>query len=569
MSLAALYFAKFGLLALIYVFLAAVLAVIVRDLRIPGYGPLKPSSDPASEAVFWLERVEGHAEPAECPIADSLVIGRAPGCQVRVDDPFTSAQHARLEAESDGVRLADLGSSNGTFLGPGKKITTSVLLKAGETFLIGDTVLRVKKNLDRRPRLTYEATLLLGAQAVIAVALMLAWLALGGSAAAPWLAFLGVAGGWWGTYIALRIGKVRGDPLLLPLACLLSGLGWVEVYRLDSELGLKQAIWLVLGCVLLAVLCFLIKDYRKLEDYRYLYLGAAILLQASVMVFGVERNGARLWFQFGDFLFQPVEIVKILMILFVAAFLRQFRLWLKMSLWARTGPLGRSARLPRRALVMLGLGWLLAEGVLVVQRDLGMALLFFGVFLSLFYIATGRIDLVTLVFVLFLGGGWLGYQLFGHVQVRVQAWLDPFATPETGGYQMLQALFALSWGGLWGTGLGLGEPGIVPEAATDFIFVALCEELGLLGGVAILITLMLLVARVFRASIRATDEFATLLTAGLGFLMAWQSLILICGTLKLIPMTGITLPFVSYGGSSTLANFTLLALMQRLSRRGR
>jgi len=569
LSLAALYFAKFGLLALIYVFLGAVLAVVVRDLRLPASSRTANSSEPASEAVFWLERVEGHAEPAECPIGDNLVIGRAPGCHVRVDDPFTSAQHARLEAEADGVRLADLGSSNGTFLGPGKKLTTSVLLKPGETFLVGDTVLRVKKKPEHRARLTFEATLLLGAQVVIAAALALAWLALGGSAAAPWLAFLGVAGSWWGTYVALRVGKVRGDPLLLPLACFLSGLGWVEVYRLDSALGLKQAIWLVLGCLLMAVMCFLVKDYRKLEDYRYLYLGAAVILQVAVMIFGVERNGARLWFEVGDFLFQPVEIVKILMILFLAAFLRQFRLWLKMSLWAHTGPLGRSARLPRRALVLLGLGWLIAEGVLVVQRDLGMALLFFGVFLSLFYIATGRLDLVAIVFALFVAGGFVGYFLFSHVQVRVQAWLDPFATPETGGYQMLQALFALSWGGVWGTGLGLGEPEIVPEAATDFIFVALCEELGLLGGLAVLVTLMLLVARVFRASIRATDEFATLLSAGLGFLLAWQSLILICGTLKLIPMTGITLPFVSYGGSATLANFALLALMQRLSRRGR
>lgn len=395
---------------------------------------------------------------------------------------------------------------------------------------------------------------------MVLAALALARAGAGQDTADPWPTVGFVMGLWWAAWGILRWQNVTGDPLLLPVASFLSGMGLVEIYRLEPELGLKQAVWIGLGVVVMVALCLVLRDHRVLERYRYVYLLAGVALQLAVMLFGVEINGARLWFKFGSYQFQPVELVKILMILFLAAFLRRFRHWIRLGLRSPEG------RLPRRALFLLGLGWALAEGVLILQKDLGMALLFMGIFLTMFYIATGRTDLVATAGVLFLVGAWVGYLVFGHVQVRVQAWLDPFEHFQAGGYQMSQALFALSWGGLFGTGLGLGKPFLIPEAATDFIFVALAEELGLVGALALLCAIAVLVERGFRRALEAEDEFGTLLASGLAVLMAWQSLILIGGTLKLMPMTGITLPFVSYGGSSMVANFVVLALLLRIDR---
>ncbi|MBI3925247.1 MAG: FtsW/RodA/SpoVE family cell cycle protein [Armatimonadetes bacterium] len=405
--------------------------------------------------------------------------------------------------------------------------------------------------------------MLLGSCAVVAIGLGLLQASREVQPGALWFAAGGLFLSWLAALAVLRIARIEGDPYLLPVACLLSGIGWAMVYRLEPELGMRQALWIAFGLGAFVLISLLLRDYRALEEYRYLYLAAGVILQASVMMFGVEINGARLWFRFGSYYFQPVEIVKILMILFLAAYLRRFRTWIRLSLRSPEG------RLPRRALLVLGIGWAIAEAVLILQKDLGMALLFMGIFLTMFYIATGRTDLAALAGGLFVVGAWLGYLLFSHVQVRVQAWLDPFAHSEAGGYQMAQALFSLSWGGLFGTGLGLGKPNLIPEAPTDFIFVALAEELGLLGGAALLALLVVLVQRAFRVALTAQDEFGTLLAAGLAVLVAWQSLILIAGTLKVIPMTGITLPFISYGGSSMVSNFLILALLRRMSRRPR
>ncbi|MEW6279407.1 MAG: FtsW/RodA/SpoVE family cell cycle protein [Candidatus Eremiobacterota bacterium] len=404
-----------------------------------------------------------------------------------------------------------------------------------------------------------EPVLLLLVQAAVGLALFLARSAMPPGAPEPWTSATVLGVGWLSVWFALRRARVGGDPLLMPLACLLSGLGWVMVYRLQPDLGMRQALWILIGLAVFLANSLLLRDYRRLEEYKYLSLVVGVTLQAAVMLFGTEINGARLWFRVGELQFQPVELVKILLILFLAAFLRRFQLWLRVGLRSREG------RLPRRALLLLGLGWLAAEGVLILQKDLGMALLFMGIFLTMFYMATGRTDLVLAAGALFVGGAALGYLTFEHVQVRVQAWLDPFQDAQNRGFQMSQALFSLAWGGMFGTGLGLGQPDRVPEAATDFVFVALAEELGFLGAVAILVTFMLLVTRAFRAAMRAPDEFGTLLAGGLAVLIAWQSLILIAGTVKLMPMTGITLPFVSYGGSSMLASFTILALLRRVS----
>lgn len=411
-----------------------------------------------------------------------------------------------------------------------------------------------------------------GAGLLVVVSLVLAvgaWLARAGlhglkDVPSPWPSVGLLLASFWVGWAATRLRRLPGDPLLLPLAAFLCSVGWLEIYRLGPAidtpgLGARQALWIALGLVVFVVTLYVLGDYRSLEDYKYLCLLGGVLLQAAVMVFGIEINGARLWFQFGSMLFQPVEVVKVLLVIFLAAFLRQFRQWLRLSLLSREG------RLPRKALLLLGLGWAAAEGVLVLQKDLGMALLLFGLFLSMFFLATGRLDLVGVAGVLALAGGWFCYRLFGHVRVRVGAWLDPFADPQGEGYQMSQALYSLASGGVDGTGLGMGRPFLVPEAYTDFAFVAVSEELGMLGAVAVLVVFMALVTRAFRTALLAGDEFGTLLSAGLATLMAWQTLIIIGGTVKLAPMTGITLPFMSYGGSSMLANFLILGLLWRIS----
>lgn len=406
---------------------------------------------------------------------------------------------------------------------------------------------------------TRELGLLAAVLLVVGMALALASRAPEFRGTAPWGWFAAQAGSWLAIALILRLRKIEGDPLLMPLACLLAGLGWVMVWRLDPELGQRQAVWILVGLAAYLATALGLKDYRSLEHYKYLCLVCGVVLQVAVMLFGTEINGARLWFRIGGFQFQPVEAVKILMIIFLAAFLRRYARWISLGLLSKDG------RLPRRALMLLGIGWLAAEGVLILQKDLGMALLFMGIFLTMFYMATGRTDLVLVAGFLFVLGAVGGLLAFPHVRVRVHAWLDPFRDFQNTGYQMSQALFSLAWGGLFGTGLGLGEPTRVPEAATDFAFVALAEELGFLGAVAILIAFMLLVTRAFRVAMRARCEFGTLLAAGVAVLIAWQSLILIAGTIKLIPMTGITLPFVSYGGSSMVASFVMLALLRRIS----
>ncbi len=380
----------------------------------------------------------------------------------------------------------------------------------------------------------------------------------------PWPSVGLLLGAFWAGWLLSHLRRPAGDSMLLPLSTLLCSVGWLEVYRLgpaigSPALGERQAWWIALGVLVFILSLFVPGDYRALEDYKYSCLLTGVFLQLAVMLFGTEINGARLWFEFGPVLFQPVEVVKILLVVFLAAFLRQFRHWIRLSLLSPEG------RLPRKALLLLGLGWACAEGVLVLQKDLGMALLLFGLFLSMFFLSTGRRDLVALSAVLAGVGSWVCYHLFGHVRVRVGAWLDPFADPQGQGYQMSQALYALASGGLDGSGLGMGRPFLVPEAYTDFIFVALAEEWGMLGAVGVLMVYMMLVTRAFRIALWAGDEFGTLLAAGLATLVAWQTLILVGGTVQLAPMTGITLPFMSYGGSSMLANFLLLGILWRIS----
>lgn len=352
----------------------------------------------------------------------------------------------------------------------------------------------------------------------------------------------------------------RGDPYLLPIACLLAGLATVEIHRLDPHLGRQQIGWLALGVAGMLGGMATLRDYRRLADLKYVLLAGALALQIGTMLLGTEVNGARLWIHLGGWSFQPVEIVKLLLVGFVAAYVTQNRAFLTMSVWG-----GEERALLLRYLVPLFVTGLVAELIFVVQKDMGQGLLFFGVVLTMFYAATRRHTLVGLGLIAFVGMSWVCYHLFGHVRVRFAAWLDPWQDAHGSGYQMVQALYALSSGGWTGTGLWRGQPWRIPEAQTDFIFVSMVEEMGIVVGGAVLVLVALLVVRAFRAARRVGDDFGALLACGIGAVLGCQSFIIVAGCIKMIPMTGITMPFMSYGGSSLLANFVMVGVLLQIS----
>lgn len=372
-----------------------------------------------------------------------------------------------------------------------------------------------------------------------------------------------LAAGFLAVHVVERIFVKFADPVLLPLAAALSGLGLAFVWRLKPNLGLAQSVWLAGGAVALILALVILRRYQFLKDYKYLWaLGGVALLFAPIFI-GAERGGAKLWLDFGPISFQPAEIAKVSFVFFLAAYLEQKRELLAIStkriagLWApepkHLGPL----------LFM----WLISLAILVLERDLGTSLLFFGLFLAMLYVATGRTMYVSIGSLLFAGGATICYFLFSHVQTRVDIWLNPWLDPSGKGYQIVQSLFAIAGGGLTGTGLGLGHPGLIPAVQTDFIFSAVAEELGLLGGVAVILCYLLFVARGLKIALTAADDFGRLVAVGLSCVFALQSFSILGGVTKLIPLTGVTLPFMSYGGSSILMNFILLAMLLAISNR--
>jgi cell division protein FtsW (lipid II flippase) len=363
-------------------------------------------------------------------------------------------------------------------------------------------------------------------------------------------------------HVATRLTVPFADPYLLPLAGLLTAIGLTEIYRLDPGDAFRQGLWVVLGVGLFALTLGVLRhDYRRLETYKYVIgIGAIVLLVLPALpVIGRSVNGARLWVGIGDFQFQPGELAKLLLILFLAGYLREKREVLAQGRLKDFGP--------------LLLIWGGAMAVLVQTNDLGSGLLYFGVFLAMLYVATARLLFVAAGALLFLAGSAFVYQVVPRVQDRVSIWLDPWPYWEDEGYQLVQSLFAIAFGGFGGTGLGRGTfattggGDLIPFLNTDFIYAALAHELGLVGIAAVLLVYMLFVARGFRVAMLAQDGFSKLLAAGLTFAFALQTFIIVGGVVRLIPLTGITLPFVSYGGSSLLANFVLLAFLLLVSNR--
>jgi cell division protein FtsW (lipid II flippase) len=366
-------------------------------------------------------------------------------------------------------------------------------------------------------------------------------------------------------HLVVRMFAPMADPVFLPTAVLLAGLGFALIYRLNPKLATAQTLWLLLGVGLFALTLIAVRDHRSLDAYTYTIglLGLAMLLLPLVPGIGQTVRGARLWVDIGPLRFQPAEIGKVLLVVFVASYLNTR----KEILAVATRRLGPIALPELRHLMPLLVAWGISLVVLFLEKDLGSSLLFFGMVVVMLWVATGRGAYLVLGAILFAAGAYLGYLVFSHVQVRVTIWLDALHPRliNDESFQIAQSLFALATGGISGTGLGQGHPDFIPDAHTDFVFSAIGEELGLLGTMAVLMLFVLLVFRGFRAAVRSGDGFGQLLAAGLSAILALQTFVIIAGVTRLIPLTGITLPFVSYGGSSLIANFVLLALLIRVS----
>jgi cell division protein FtsW (lipid II flippase) len=377
---------------------------------------------------------------------------------------------------------------------------------------------------------------------------------------------LGYAVFFFGLYLVAhfvaRVTVPLADPYLLPMAALLTAIGLTEIYRLGPDQAFRQGLWVVIGVgVFAATLFWLRHDYRVLERYKYVFGVTALILifLPRLPVVGEPINGSRLWVHVGSLQFQPGELGKIALIVFLAAYLRERREVLAQGRLKDWGPL----------LVIWGAAMLL----LFVTNDLGSALLYYGIFLAMVYVATARLSFVAAGLGLFLVGAFAVTQVTPHVQERVNVWLDPYKYEHSSGYQILQSLYSIAHGGFGGTGLARGivttptGQQVVPDLNTDFIYSALAQELGLVGAAAILLLYMAFVLRGFQIALAATDGFSKLLAAGLSFGFAFQAFVIVGGITRVIPLTGITLPFVSYGGSSIVANFLLVAGLMLISNR--
>ena len=414
-----------------------------------------------------------------------------------------------------------------------------------------------------RRRTTELGLLVLGALVIVATYVLVA---LGRSAALPAdiVPFLVVVLGLFVVgHVAVRRLAPSAEGVLLPLAGLLNGLGYVFIARLDTDLAAAQALWSAVGMAGFVATLVLVRRARSLERYRYSFaaLGIGLLLLPTLPVIGQEINGARIWISVGPMSFQPGEAAKLALAAFVAGYLVDTRELLTLSS-TRIGPLHVPD--PRHVGPLL-VAWAVSLLVMVNQKDLGSSLLFFTLFVVLLWVATGRAAYLLLGTTLFAGGAFVAYRLFGHVRERVQIWLDPWPVAKDAGYQVVEAAFALADGGLTGTGPGLGDPGRIPARETDFIFAVVAEELGLVGATAILMTYLLLVGCGLRIALRAEHPFEKLFATGLTTLLGFQAFVIVAGVTRVLPLTGVTLPFVSFGGSSLLANYVLLALLVRLS----
>ena len=372
---------------------------------------------------------------------------------------------------------------------------------------------------------------------------------------------VGLVLGWLVTSQVVRRLSAAADILFLPLAVFLASIGLTLILRLRPDLFFQQALWLAVGLIAFAVTVAVFRQADQIAKYKYLCGLAGITLLIITILFGVDIGGNKNWIIVGPVRFQPSEFAKLLIIIFLAAYLSERRQLLSYAT-RQYGPL--TLPHPRFIAPLLAL-WGLTMAMLIVQRDLGSALLYFGTTVIMTYIASGRLSYVFLALGLFVAGSLVCYFVFPHVQLRIDIWLNPWADPNGRAYQIVQSLFAFGSGGLLGSGLTFGYPTIIPEVHTDFIFAAIGEELGLAGTAAVIIAYILLVYRAFRTALTAPSAFTMLMASGLGILTALQVFIIIGGVTKFLPLTGITLPLISYGGSSMVSSFILLGMLYAVS----
>ncbi|WP_369054235.1 FtsW/RodA/SpoVE family cell cycle protein [Kineococcus terrestris] len=421
-----------------------------------------------------------------------------------------------------------------------------------------------------RTRRGAELVLVLLALAISTGAWAVVGLTADGALPPNMLVHAGVLGGLAvGLHLVLRWRAKYADPVLLPVATLLNGLGLVMIHRLDGATsGAAQAprqfVWSALGVLAAAAVLVLVRDHRVLRRYTFTAMVAGLVLLLLPLLPGLGRtiNGARIWVGIGPLSFQPGELAKIVLAVFFAGYLVVHRDALSL-----TGPKLLFLRLPRaRDLGPILLAWLASVGVLVLQRDLGTSLLFFGLFVAVLYVATERVSWIVLGLGLFAAGALFAASAFSHVQQRVDIWLHPFDPDNTDrSYQLVQGLYGMANGGLTGTGLDRGRPDIVPFANSDFIYSSFGEELGLVGLFAVLLLYAVLVQRGLRSAIGVRDGFGKLLAAGLSFSVALQVFVVVGGVTRVIPLTGLTMPFLAAGGSSLVSNWIVVALLLRVS----
>lgn len=423
-----------------------------------------------------------------------------------------------------------------------------------------------------RPRRNVELALLLMAQSFGFAGWVITHLNLYGDLP-PDMAVVG--GIWFGlgiaTHLVVRFRLPYADPVILPIVFLLNGLGLAMIYRIDQipdpikTDSATQLLWTGLGLALFAAVVFVLRDHRRLQRYPYLmFLTGLVMLLLPLTPLGVELGGARIWIKVFGLSFQPAEVAKILLAIAFSAYFYE-----KREVLALAGRRFLGLDLPRgRDLAPILIMWLVSLGVMVFQNDLGTSLLFFGLFTVMIYIATERPAWPILAGGLFLIAAVAAYKFTNHVPRRVNAWLAPFSDFDRNG-QIINAQFGLAWGGLFGRGWGLGRPGLTALAKSDMIAAALGEEIGVLGLMAIIVCYALLVARGFKTALTAPDGFGKLLAAGLSFVFALQVFAIIGGVTRLLPLTGLTTPFMSQGGSSLVANWMIIGILMVISHRAR
>ncbi|HZV77834.1 MAG TPA: FtsW/RodA/SpoVE family cell cycle protein [Candidatus Babeliales bacterium] len=394
----------------------------------------------------------------------------------------------------------------------------------------------------------------------LAVAALILHFAPAGAIGPPWM--LAVLAALCVLWVLWQPANMVRDDLLPPLAVVLSALGLAMVARLSPALAQRQQLWILVSLVLAIAMAPAFTQFRRFAAYKYIWVIASLVLFVLLLTFGQEINGARLWIRLGPIQYEPIELIKLFIVFFLAAYLAEMadvignaRPW---SLRANVKYLGP-----------LFVGWGASMAILVVQRDLGMATLLLATFATLLFVATRRLDIVIFGALLFAIGAVWAMHHYPYVATRIAVWRNPFSDPLGAGYQSSQAYYSLAAGGLVGSGYRLGHPEFIPDVATDYVYAAFAEEFGLIGSLAVLAIFLDLVRRILGTGLEQPDLYTKLLATGLGATLGFQVVIIVSGVIGLLPLTGITLPFMSYGGSSLVANFLLVALVWAMSARPR